>query len=108
MIQCLIWCNTQAHNLCTSWFLGLLPRPLLAFCGSSMLLSLRMYTAQGQACALGVSCIVFLRDLDVGAPSVSIVWGPRRMARLGPARSECLCSRPALVGVGVSRMCRIA
>jgi hypothetical protein len=67
-----------------------------------------MYTAQGQACALGVSCIVFLRDLDVGAPSVSIVWGLRRMARLGPTRSECLCSRSALVGVGVSRMCRVA
>jgi hypothetical protein len=71
-----------------------------------VILSLRMYTAQGQACALGMSCIVFLRDLDVGAPSVLIVWGLRRMARLGPARSECLCSRPALVGVGVRRMCR--
>ena len=91
-IQCLIWCNTQAHNLCTSWFLGLLPRPLLAFCGSSMLLSLRMYTAQGQACALGVSCIVFLRGLAVGAPSVSIVWGLRRMARLGPQHGANACA----------------
>jgi hypothetical protein len=56
----------------------------------------------------GAQAELFLRDLDVGAPSVSIVWGLRRMARLGPARSECLCSRPALVGVGVSRMCCVA
>jgi hypothetical protein len=30
---------------------------MLAVCGSSMLLSLRMYTAQGQACALGMSLL---------------------------------------------------